>query len=125
MSEAQDIESFHILFEELKDIRAKLSSVSERIGSRLRDNAQWDSTYQVSLLQESINIRKTIKQLYDNLLDNQLSDPSLVCILQIKHTIVKFVFFFFKLSTRLSIIYGTSSNHTRIHQRPSLKVLKS
>ena len=85
MSEAQEIESFHILFEELKDIRAKLSSVSERIGSRLRDNAQWDSTYQVSLLQESINIRKTMKQLYDNLLDNQLSDPSLVRNLQIKH----------------------------------------
>ena len=78
MSEVVEIESFHILFEELKEIRAKLNNLSERIGSRLRDNAEWNSTYQVCLLQEYINIRATVKQLYDNLLDNQLSDPSLV-----------------------------------------------
>jgi len=78
MSEVIEIDSFYILAEEIKEIVAKLNNLHTRIGFRLRDNSEWDSTYQICLIQESINIRKTAKSLCDDLLNNRLSDPSLV-----------------------------------------------
>jgi len=81
MSEAIEIDSFYTLSEEIKDFVAKLNNLRTRIGLRLRENEEWDSTYQISLIQESLNIRRTVKLLCDDLLNNQLSDPALVSIL--------------------------------------------
>jgi hypothetical protein len=81
MSEVIEIDSFYILAEEIKEIVAKLNNLHTRIEFRLRDNSEWDSTYQICLIQESINIRKTAKSLCDDLLNNRLSDPSLVSLL--------------------------------------------
>lgn len=78
MSEVIEIDSFYTLSEEIKEIVAKFNDLRTRIGLRLRENTEWDSTYQISLIQESLNIRRTVKLLCDDLLNNQLSDPSLV-----------------------------------------------
>ncbi len=84
MSEVIEIDSFYFLAEEIKEILAKLNNLYTRIGLRLHENSEWDSTHQVSLIQESLNIRKTAKSLCDDLLNNRLSEPSLVSILLIK-----------------------------------------
>jgi flagellar capping protein FliD len=78
MSEVIEIDSFYTLSEEIKEFVAKFNELRTRIGLRLRENTEWDSTYQISLIQESLNIRRTVKLLCDDLLNNQLSDPSLV-----------------------------------------------
>ena len=78
MSEATEIDSFFTLAEEMKDIVEKLNELHMRIGSRLRESSEWDSSHQISLIQELHNIRRTVKSLSDDLMNNRLSEPSLV-----------------------------------------------
>jgi hypothetical protein len=80
MSEVTEIDSFCILAEEMKDIVAKLNSLHTRISPR----SEWDSTHQISLIQDLHSIRRTVKTLYDDLMSNRLSEPDLVSILLIK-----------------------------------------
>jgi hypothetical protein len=84
MSEVTEIDSFCILAEEMKDIVAKLNSLHTRISPRLRESSEWDSTHQISLIQDLHSIRRTVKTLYDDLMSNRLSEPDLVSILLIK-----------------------------------------
>ncbi len=78
MSEAMEIDSFFTLAEEMKDIVEKLNELHTRIDSRLRESSEWDSTHQISLIQGLHNIRRTVKSLSDDLMNNRLSEPSLV-----------------------------------------------
>jgi hypothetical protein len=97
MSQAVEIDSFYALNEEIKEIVAKLNNLHTRIGLRLHEDSEWDSVHQVSLIQESLNIRKTAKLLCDDLLNKRLSEPSLVSILLINRN----YFTFFLLPPRL------------------------
>lgn len=78
MSEPVEIDSFYLLAEEIKEYVVKLNDLYARISVRLRENSEWNSTYQISVLQQSQQIRKTIKLLCDDLLNNRLSEPGLV-----------------------------------------------
>jgi hypothetical protein len=84
MSEPTEIDSFYILAEEMKEAVAKLNNLHTRIGLRSCENSEWNSAYQIFLIQESINIQKTAKSLCDDLLNNRLSEPSLVSIILIQ-----------------------------------------
>lgn len=84
MSEPTEIDSFCLLAEEIKEIVVKLNDLQLRISSRSHENLEWESTYQISLIQESQKIRRTIKLLCDDLLNNRLSEPSLVSTFLIK-----------------------------------------
>jgi hypothetical protein len=105
MAEAIEIDTFYTLNEEMKEIETKLNDLRRRIGLRLCENTEWDSTYQTSLIQGSLNIRRTVKLLCDDLLNNQLSNPSLVSSF-LYQTRKFYVLFFLQPSNSLRVIYG-------------------
>ena len=84
MAEVTEVDSFFTLAEELKEIAEKLNKLRTHIGSRLSDSSEWSSTHQISLIQEALNIRRTVGSLCDDLMSNRLSEPSIVSFLLIK-----------------------------------------
>ncbi|CAF3814399.1 unnamed protein product [Rotaria sordida] len=78
MSQVTEIDSLYILEDEIKEIVIKLKNLQTRIRLRLNDqSSEYDSIHQVSVIRELCNIRNIVKSLSDDVLNNQLSEPSL------------------------------------------------
>jgi hypothetical protein len=92
MSDIIEIDNFYVLIEELKEILANLNDLKIRIKFKIEQNPEWDSSNQVSLTRELLNIQTVVKSLCDDLMHNRVSDPIVVSIRLISSN-NKYIFF--------------------------------
>ena len=91
MSEPEEIDRLTFVVEDTMQIVTDLNCILRRIGSKLRANSTWQSEGHISLFRELLGMEKSTKSLCDDLINEQMSDPSTVNFLKIlynRHTLL-------------------------------------